>query len=517
MTLTRWRSEGMRRGALILTAAIAVAVVVAATHGTPVEPPPTAEELDALVGTEWYSVRIFGQPSGYACIETQRVDGADGPVLRVTEDMKVLIRLAGRELQAGKSQVTLYDEQLRPVSVELDKDEMGRRSRISARLDDGRLVVRTASPGADGADAHVQRLDVPDDLASDLLIPVALLRDELQVGDDLDYSVYDPEVNVIDRHVVMVGRREALDGVQTLVVTAHSEQLDVDVVSWINEDGVLLQQSVPGMMDLKLVRVSEEEALESLAPFEVDNLVQVRRHLPLVRSVKQVRMRVRRTVGPAAELIPRTHRQTVEEDGDEALVTIQREQPPERQLTLPITDEAVAAYVQPTAQAQSDDPAIVQTAQEIVGEETDAWGAAQKLCSWVHREMQKVDSEPRPITALECLEEMRGDCTEHAMLMAALGRAVGLPTRLATGLAYVRDSFGYHAWTEVWVGRWVEMDPAWGEMTADAGHLQLHASSLEKASYARASLATARTIGAIGIDLLGYTAADGREVNFEQQ
>jgi transglutaminase-like putative cysteine protease len=161
---------------------------------------------------------------------------------------------------------------------------------------------------------------------------------------------------------------------------------------------------------------------------------------------------------------------------------------------------------------QSDDPRIIETAREIVGDETDSWGAAQKICAWVRRSMQSVSSEPRPITALEVLDEMRGDCTEHAILMAALGRAVGLPTKLVTGLAYVGGEFGYHAWTEVYVGRWVEMDPSWGEMTADAGHMQVFASSLDEASYAQASLATGRTIGAISMQVEQYTTADGRTV-----
>ena len=49
----------------------------------------------------------------------------------------------------------------------------------------------------------------------------------------------------------------------------------------------------------------------------------------------------------------------------------------------------------------SDDPAIIAKAQEIVGDETDAWTAAQGIVNWVHRNMRKVQSEPRPITAVE--------------------------------------------------------------------------------------------------------------------
>ncbi|MGD9498102.1 MAG: transglutaminase family protein [Armatimonadota bacterium] len=498
----------------VIPAGVGIVALALAWSALNVDPPPSSEELERLVGTQWYSVRVMGQPNGYACIQTDLVDGAEGARLRVTEDLRIMISLGGRELEASKSQVTVYDALLRPASIELVKDELGRASRLSARLEGETLIVRTGSPEPGGPPPKVQQIAVPADLTSDLVIPIRLLRGELDVGDRFELRVYDPEVEVLDRHIVSVERRESLGDTDTLVINARSEALGVEVLSWIDGAGVLLRQTVPGLMELTLERVTEEEALASLAPFEIKSQIPVAEHLPLVRSLREVTLRVRRTIGSAVELIPATGRQRVVAEADDAVVTIARERPPQESPSLPIGAEELAPYLQPTKHVQSDHPRIVQTAREVIGAETDAWAAAQLLCTWVHERMGKVSSEPRPITALEALEEMQGDCTEHAILLAALGRAVGLPTRLVTGLAYVGGKFGYHAWTEVYVGRWVEMDPAWGEITADAGHLVIYSTALDEASYARASLATGRTIGAIEIDLLGYVAADGREVRF---
>ena len=58
-----------------------------------------------------------------------------------------------------------------------------------------------------------------------------------------------------------------------------------------------------------------------------------------------------------------------------------------------------------------------------------------------------------------------GDCTEHAVLLAALARASGYPARVVTGLALVQlqdgpQAFG-HAWAELYVdGRWTLADAA---------------------------------------------------------
>ncbi len=510
----------MRTAAKVVVPLLVLLAILAVARGAMmVQPPATAEELEQLTGTDWFAVSILGQPNGYARIESDVIDGENGPQLRVTEELKVLVNIRGQHLEASKSQVTIHDQQLRPISIEMVRNELGRASELSAHVEGSEMVVRTGSGSTEdgGAPANAGRLEIPEDFASDQIIALRLNRGELQPGDTLSYSVYDPEVDVIDRHNVTIAERKTVDGTEVTVVEAASEKLGVEVVSWIDDAGRLVRQSVPGVMQLTLERVSEEEALASLAPFEIKNTIEVEEHLPLVRSLKQVRLRVQRDVGPAAELLAQTPRQQITEDGSDAMVTTSREHPPDESLPLPITGDRMEPYLAATTQVQSDAPRIIEKAREIVGDETNSWAAAQKLCSWVHRRMHSVSSDPRPVTALEVLDSMRGDCTEHAILMAALGRAVGLPTKLATGLAYVGGEFGYHAWTEVYVGRWVEMDPSWGEMTVDAGHILVYSSSLDQASFAQASLATGRTIGAITMQVEGYTTADGREVEVGEQ
>uniref|UniRef100_UPI00356730EC transglutaminase-like domain-containing protein n=1 Tax=Litorivivens sp. TaxID=2020868 RepID=UPI00356730EC len=62
-------------------------------------------------------------------------------------------------------------------------------------------------------------------------------------------------------------------------------------------------------------------------------------------------------------------------------------------------------------------------------------------------------------TALEALQTGKGDCTEHALLLAALARAAGFPARVALGMAYSNQRFlgrshvfTPHAWVQVWTG-----------------------------------------------------------------
>jgi transglutaminase-like putative cysteine protease len=120
---------------------------------------------------------------------------------------------------------------------------------------------------------------------------------------------------------------------------------------------------------------------------------------------------------------------------------------------------------------QVNDIAIVQKAIAIAGLERDARRVAERLNRWVYDSLAKEVTFSVP-NALQVLRTRRGDCNEHTQLYVALARATGLPARTATGLAYVRGKFYYHAWPEVWLGEWVPVDPTFGQFPADAAHLR---------------------------------------------
>ncbi len=120
---------------------------------------------------------------------------------------------------------------------------------------------------------------------------------------------------------------------------------------------------------------------------------------------------------------------------------------------------------------QSNDLRIMRLAISIAGADRDPRVLAQKLNTWVHDSLKKeiVFSVPN---ALDVLRTRKGDCNEHTQLYTALARSIGIPTRIATGLAWVNGKFYYHAWPEVWLKGWVAIDPTFGQFPADASHLR---------------------------------------------
>jgi transglutaminase-like putative cysteine protease len=149
-----------------------------------------------------------------------------------------------------------------------------------------------------------------------------------------------------------------------------------------------------------------------------------------------------------------------------------------RSYELPAREPRFAPDLASTPFLQVDDREVRERSREILGGEGDAEKAADKLLEWVFRNLAKSPVVSVP-NARDVLRDRRGDCNEHAVLYAALGRAAGLPVRVVAGAVYMPGdggspgAFHYHAWDEVWLGRWVAVDPTFGQFPADATHVKL--------------------------------------------
>jgi transglutaminase-like putative cysteine protease len=154
----------------------------------------------------------------------------------------------------------------------------------------------------------------------------------------------------------------------------------------------------------------------------------------------------------------------------------------------------------------SDDPKVKGNAEEAVGEELDPWEKAQRIEGWVHRKM-KINSSTAFCTAGQVAEHLEGDCRQHAVLAAAMCRAVGVPSRTAVGLVYVdRDKgpvMGFHMWTEVWVkGQWVAIDPTFGHNSIGATHLKIADASWHATQSLVPLFPVARVLGKLSIEIV---------------
>jgi hypothetical protein len=117
------------------------------------------------------------------------------------------------------------------------------------------------------------------------------------------------------------------------------------------------------------------------------------------------------------------------------------------------------------------DPNVVKVGAEFaqsLGEHPSAAPSGTAIVKFVSGIMK--GSEDRGFDIASQVAVLReGDCSEYAVLTAALARAVGLPARVAMGLALIRHGEQYaaygHAWAELRVeGRWMVADAALAQL-----------------------------------------------------
>lgn len=161
---------------------------------------------------------------------------------------------------------------------------------------------------------------------------------------------------------------------------------------------------------------------------------------------------------------------------EDGVLTLTRETVPA--ISGPTTKD-MAVFLKTAPLVQSDAPAIVGAARNVTAGATSDADKARRLVAWVYRRLRKQPVLSVP-NALEILENKVGDCNEHAILLAALGRAAGIPTRIEAGLVYMNGRFYYHAWNAFYLGRWITADAVFDQMPTDLSHVRLVIGGLER-------------------------------------
>lgn len=99
--------------------------------------------------------------------------------------------------------------------------------------------------------------------------------------------------------------------------------------------------------------------------------------------------------------------------------------------------------------------------------------SAANLTRWVTTQIALDRSPPGFGTALNSLRAKRGGPDGKARLLATLARAVGIPARVANGVAVLPAGTFGHTWVELWAGRWISADPTFGHFPASASLIRV--------------------------------------------
>jgi transglutaminase-like putative cysteine protease len=249
--------------------------------------------------------------------------------------------------------------------------------------------------------------------------------------------------------------------------------------SYLDERGVALVSTTSLLgQTLTTYTVSSEEALKEVAGGELDIAVNTLVRSTLIPQAHGTQRTVYRVKIPNDDPTPyfpnEPYQKVIRKGFDECEITVRNVRPADSNRSIRVDRQFLA----PSRYIQSNDPEVLRHVDQAARNFIDPARIAVAMEKYVHDRMQKKDFSTALASAAEVARSLQGDCTEHAVLLAAMLRARNIPSRIAVGLVYIEAlaAFGGHMWTEALLGdRWVPLDATLGtgEAGIGAAHIKL--------------------------------------------
>jgi hypothetical protein len=412
---------------------------------------------------EWWGIYYRGEKIGYA---SQSIEPkAKGYKLNDYSHLNLNLLGTVQPAQTRLAMEANDDWILERFDFALNSKDIGFKAR--GTVVDNKLMLEIDSAGHRST-REITLTQAPYLLAS--LKPYVVTQ-QLETGKKFYFSTFDP--STLSQQVTTI----VIEGREQIRIGKHLEPAikmrqsfgGISVLSWVDVHGRTLKEESPAGMSM--TRQSQQEA-KNLPTRSVPLDMIAQASIPVATTIADAKSRA------AVELkLGGVNLANFALDGGRQKLTGDRLQITREDLTkiaaktIPIKEPRLQTFLQPTAFMQSDHPSIIALAARIVGAETNAMKAAVRLKDWVYRELAKEPTVSIP-NALEVLQARKGDCNEHTVLFNALARAAGIPAKTVVGVVYLRGAFYYHAWSEIWLGRWVALDSVLNQFPADVTHVK---------------------------------------------
>ena len=432
--------------------------------------PPVVSDTPAGASEEWMGVYQGSHKIGYT--QQSVVPDGDGYRFAQMSVLRLAVLGAPQTVHTLAQGTTDHHWALRDMTFELTSGPST--LHVAAQVDGSVLAVTIRT----GGETTTQRVPLSDPVYVPAMVRTLVGSEPLVAGRVLEASVFDPTVMRNEPIRLVVDREEEVPGTDGARRAWRVREgfRGMETVVWLDGQGAVWREEGP--MGLVLIREDPARALH--AGWEDGTILDLVNAMAVpVGDIENPRTRPSLRLqlsGIRADRVPSDAVQRW--DGTTITIT-----PPALgrvgTYPLPYRGDELRAELAPDPLLQSEHPRVRAAAVAAIGDTTDAKVAVQRLTDWVYRTLRKTPTVSIP-NALQVLDMGAGDCNEHAVLLAALGRAVGVPTRLVAGVVYVDGAFLYHAWCEVWLGEWVAVDPAFGQVPADATHIKFVAGGPEE-------------------------------------
>ncbi|MBX3374360.1 MAG: transglutaminase domain-containing protein [Phycisphaeraceae bacterium] len=464
----------------------------------------------------WYILEIAGAPAGYvhARVETS------GSAYRSSTESRM--RIGRGATSIGIVQRTVFIEQHDGTPVEVRFEQTMGRDRVDQvyRFGPESVEIRSNQGGRE----LTRTVPAPE---PGWLPPMASVRFmEARIAEGAtraEYRTIAPETGFEPQVVRLrrTGEGERTVRGRAIPVTLWESSMSglpgLVTMSAVSTDGHMIETAVDvpfGRVTTRLATELEARAAAEGVPPDlmVSTFIRPDRPIEHPRRTTRAVYRLRAKDGVLAEIVE-TAIQRVERVDDALHVTIDLS----TRAAAPATDLENRAYLDPSSMVDSSDPAIVEAARTAAPDPAaPAAARAEAMRRFVYGHVSAKDLDTAFATASETVRTGSGDCSEHAVLLAALLRAQGIPSRTATGLVYAdafagsRQIFGWHMWTQALIdGVWVDLDATLRD-PMDATHVALGLTALDDASPIAGIASLIMLMGNLEIDVIEVEHAGPR-------
>ena len=448
------------------------------------KPPPsmtnTAASIDGLhTGTWYYGVYLNNKKTGWMQNSIQH----QGKKVIFTSHLHAKIGGLGQIKTLNLDEKRTYNKQTNHLeSIVFSQSTPGAHLEVNAFASGKKLTVQIHS-GGKTTTKHLPNSETLDDA-----LAIQHLARSGHMNRTLNSTRFDPATLSIIHMTYQLRKiqRRRLNGVMTRMVqiNTHYKELQVDETSWFNLHGMLLESRVGGFFVARLEPHEVAKRLDYSHDILKSALVPLPQPIEHPEKIKRLHLVMS---GFDQTHPPASSRQQVSTGKGTTILDLRKNTFPAHLSWKTLRQETqrntkLKPFLKSTPFIQSSDPALIAAAKRAVGNTPNVNVAIKRLTQFVYNYVQD-DYIPAFSNALEVLHTKKGDCTEHAVLFVALARALGIPSRVAVGIAYwpAGKGFGWHAWSEVFLGKhWISVDPTWNQEVADVTHIKLAGGSVQE-------------------------------------
>jgi len=454
----------------------------------------------------WYVNYVLGERVGYEKQVFAWTTQDGRPLLEATGESRLRVKRASSVVEMTIRHTCWETPEGRPLRFEVEIDQGGSVNRTKGEIRDGQLVMEVEVAGQ-----TLQRtLPFPADCRGFLGLQESLFENRMNPGEQRSLTTLVPGLNNVatitlkarEYEVLQIGKRR----IRCLAIgftMALGNGGTFQGRLWADDQGIIVKQETESP-PMTTILATCDEALEEPSDPGLDLVRDVRIpiRLPMPNLDRAVRAvyKISTDTEDLSQLIPSDSHQTVKPVGDH-VVELQVHPPSSSSQPSDCGEVADSSTTESNVWIQANAPEIIRLAETVSAGESEPRNVVLALCRLVYRTVKNKGYDHAFLSALEVAQRKEGDCTEHAVLLAALARARGIPARVAVGLVLQGDAFYYHMWTEALVnGCWVGFDATREKCLVTPGYIKLGQDSLRTPDGMGALLPAMKLMGQLRIE-----------------